>query len=99
MYLSILYLRLPQNFGIILRWKVVEHHSIAHDLKFPELIVHRPHTGEVKDVSSFCFSFHLVLVLACVANGSNFLLITFLKLPFGHFGFLFFLHLTSCVDK
>ncbi|XP_021734132.1 protein MICRORCHIDIA 6-like [Chenopodium quinoa] len=45
-YMSILYLQLPQNFSMILRGKVVEHHSIARDLKFPEFIVYRPHTKE-----------------------------------------------------
>lgn len=44
-YLSILYLRIPQNFNIILRGKVVEHHNIANDLKFPEFILYRPQTG------------------------------------------------------
>uniref|UniRef100_A0A803MG22 Morc S5 domain-containing protein n=1 Tax=Chenopodium quinoa TaxID=63459 RepID=A0A803MG22_CHEQI len=39
-------LRLPQNFSMMLRGKVVEHHSIARDLKFPEFIVYRPHTKE-----------------------------------------------------
>lgn len=48
-YLSILYLRIPQNFCIILRGKVVEHHSIAHDLKFPEFIMYRPQTGGAKE--------------------------------------------------
>lgn len=41
-YLSILYLRLPQNFRIVLRGKVVEHHNYANDLKFPEFILYRP---------------------------------------------------------
>uniref|UniRef100_A0A803MG24 Morc S5 domain-containing protein n=1 Tax=Chenopodium quinoa TaxID=63459 RepID=A0A803MG24_CHEQI len=48
-YLSILYLRIPQNFCIILRGKVVEHHSIAHGLKYPEFIMYRPSTGGTKE--------------------------------------------------
>ncbi|XP_021857826.1 protein MICRORCHIDIA 6 isoform X2 [Spinacia oleracea] len=48
-YLSILYLRVPQNFKIILRGKVVEHHSVASDLKYPEIILYRPHTGGTKE--------------------------------------------------
>ncbi|KAF5190524.1 Microrchidia-like protein [Thalictrum thalictroides] len=41
-YLSILYLRIPKNFRIILRGRVVEHHNIANDLKFPEFILYKP---------------------------------------------------------
>ncbi|XP_010678802.2 protein MICRORCHIDIA 6 isoform X1 [Beta vulgaris subsp. vulgaris] len=48
-YLSILYLRIPQNFCIILRGKVVEHCSIAHDLKYPEFIIYKPQTGGTKE--------------------------------------------------
>ncbi|KAK0587848.1 hypothetical protein LWI29_029942 [Acer saccharum] len=44
-YLSILYLRIPESFNIILRGKVVEHHNIASDLKFPEFILYRPQSG------------------------------------------------------
>ncbi|KNA15292.1 hypothetical protein SOVF_099590 [Spinacia oleracea] len=49
MYLSILYLRIPQSFSIILRGNVVEHHSIAHGLKYPEFIMYRPLTGGTKE--------------------------------------------------
>ncbi|CAO2819056.1 unnamed protein product [Amaranthus hypochondriacus] len=48
-YLSILYLRIPQNFCIILRGKVVEHHIIAHDLKYQEFIMYRPQIGGYKE--------------------------------------------------
>ncbi|KAL5747167.1 hypothetical protein ACOSQ2_024464 [Xanthoceras sorbifolium] len=44
-YLSILYLRIPESFSIILRGRVVEHHNIANDLKFPEFILYRPQCG------------------------------------------------------
>lgn len=50
-YLSILYLRIPQNFCIILRGKVVEHHVIAHDLKYQEFIMYRPQIGGLKEVT------------------------------------------------
>ncbi|KAH7851030.1 hypothetical protein Vadar_006300 [Vaccinium darrowii] len=46
-YSSFLYLRLPQDFKIILRGRVVEHHNIADDLKFHEFILYKPH-GEIK---------------------------------------------------
>ncbi|KAK9271675.1 hypothetical protein L1049_002038 [Liquidambar formosana] len=42
-YSSILYLRLPQSFRIILRGRVVGHHNIVDDLKFPEFILYKPH--------------------------------------------------------
>ncbi|XP_010251156.1 PREDICTED: protein MICRORCHIDIA 6 isoform X2 [Nelumbo nucifera] len=44
-YSSILYLRIPQHFRIVLRGRVVEHHNIANDLKFPEYIMYKPQTG------------------------------------------------------
>ncbi|GAB4830032.1 hypothetical protein Ancab_019676 [Ancistrocladus abbreviatus] len=44
-YLSILYLRVPQNFTIILRGKIVQHHNLANDLKFVEFILYKPQTG------------------------------------------------------
>ncbi|XP_042501279.1 protein MICRORCHIDIA 6-like isoform X5 [Macadamia integrifolia] len=44
-YSSILYLRIPQSFRIILRGRVVVHHIIANDLKFPECIIYRPQIG------------------------------------------------------
>ncbi|KAI8016871.1 Protein MICRORCHIDIA 6 [Camellia lanceoleosa] len=44
-YLSILYLRVPENFRIVLRGQVVQLHNIASDLKFPEFILYRPHSG------------------------------------------------------
>lgn len=46
-YLSILYLRFPEEFYIILRGKSVVYHSIANDLKFPEFILYKPHNVEV----------------------------------------------------
>ncbi|XP_031403548.1 protein MICRORCHIDIA 6 isoform X1 [Punica granatum] len=44
-YLSILYLRMPENFSIILRGQIVEHHNIADELKFIEYILYRPQIG------------------------------------------------------
>ncbi|XP_057442925.1 protein MICRORCHIDIA 6 [Lotus japonicus] len=43
-YLSILYLRIPDIF-ITLRGKVVKPHNIADDLKYPEYILYRPQVG------------------------------------------------------
>ncbi|XP_059670125.1 protein MICRORCHIDIA 6-like isoform X2 [Cornus florida] len=44
-YISILYLRLPESFKIILRGRVVEHHNIANDLKFFDFILYKPRVG------------------------------------------------------
>ncbi|KAJ9129246.1 hypothetical protein P3X46_033956, partial [Hevea brasiliensis] len=44
-YLSILYLRLPQSLNIKLRGRVVEQHNLADDLKFPEFNLYKPQTG------------------------------------------------------
>ncbi|KAJ9683403.1 hypothetical protein PVL29_019125 [Vitis rotundifolia] len=52
-YSSILYLRIPQCFRIILRGRVVEHHNIANDLKFWEIILYRPHIGGNVEVPVF----------------------------------------------
>ncbi|XP_002968723.2 protein MICRORCHIDIA 1 [Selaginella moellendorffii] len=41
-YASILYLRLPSGFRITLRGKLVVHHKIDDDLKFPEYIMYKP---------------------------------------------------------
>ncbi|XP_059641115.1 protein MICRORCHIDIA 6-like isoform X2 [Cornus florida] len=44
-YLSILYLRIPESFRMILRGRVVEYHNLANDLKFPDFILYRPQNG------------------------------------------------------
>ncbi|WOL17514.1 protein MICRORCHIDIA 6 [Canna indica] len=44
-YISILYLRLPEKFRIILRGEVVKAHYIANDLIYRECILYRPHTN------------------------------------------------------
>ena len=41
-YVSILYLRLPPNFKIILRGKEVEHHSLLDDMMMTEDKTYRP---------------------------------------------------------
>ncbi|GAB2269824.1 hypothetical protein Dimus_004742 [Dionaea muscipula] len=44
-YLSILYLRIPPNFKMILRGRIVQHRNLANDLKYFEYILYRPQTG------------------------------------------------------
>ncbi|XVF19180.1 hypothetical protein REPUB_Repub11eG0087800 [Reevesia pubescens] len=44
-YLSILYLRIPETFRIILRGEIVDHHNIADDLKCIEYILYKPQSG------------------------------------------------------
>ncbi|XP_010459563.2 PREDICTED: protein MICRORCHIDIA 6 isoform X5 [Camelina sativa] len=57
-YLSILYLRIPETFKIILRGKVVEHHNVADDLMHPQYILYKPHaagSGEAVVVTTIGF--------------------------------------------
>lgn len=49
-YLSILYLRLPESFKIILRGQVVKLHNIADDLKYTQYILYRPQSGGSEEV-------------------------------------------------
>ncbi|KAK3439916.1 hypothetical protein EUGRSUZ_B00250 [Eucalyptus grandis] len=44
-YMSILYLRIPESFKIVLRGQNVEHHNIADDLKYIQYILYRPQTA------------------------------------------------------
>ncbi|KAI5066358.1 hypothetical protein GOP47_0018982 [Adiantum capillus-veneris] len=46
-YASVLYLRMPDTFQIILRGEPVQHFSIAADLKFPEHILYKPQVANV----------------------------------------------------
>lgn len=49
-YLSILYLRIPEHFRIILRGQVVKLHNIADDLKQIQYILYTPQSGGSKKV-------------------------------------------------
>ncbi|KVH98226.1 Histidine kinase-like ATPase, ATP-binding domain-containing protein, partial [Cynara cardunculus var. scolymus] len=44
-YLSVLYLKLPDTFCIVLRGKVVLYYNIATDLKIPEFILYKPNSS------------------------------------------------------
>ncbi|MCO5607314.1 hypothetical protein L7F22_061507 [Adiantum nelumboides] len=59
-YASVLYLRMPDRFQIILRGEPVQHFSIAADLKFPEHILYKPHVanidGEVSVLTTIGFA-------------------------------------------
>ncbi|XP_074588124.1 protein MICRORCHIDIA 6-like isoform X2 [Curcuma longa] len=50
-YISILYLRIPQNFRIVLRGEVVKPHNIANDLIYRECILYKPHVCGVSEAS------------------------------------------------
>ncbi|KAL8457872.1 hypothetical protein ACS0TY_035659 [Phlomoides rotata] len=54
-YLSILYLRPAENFGIYLRGRLVEYRNIANDLKFPEFILYRPLNVESSVITTIGF--------------------------------------------
>ncbi|PWA76151.1 histidine kinase-like ATPase, C-terminal domain-containing protein [Artemisia annua] len=47
-YLSILYLKLPSSFAIVLRGEVIIYHNVATDLKYPEFIMYTPHKAPVE---------------------------------------------------
>ncbi|KAF6137938.1 hypothetical protein GIB67_041811 [Kingdonia uniflora] len=44
-YASILYLRLPHGYRIVLRGKDVEHHNIVNDMMLPQEVTYRPTSG------------------------------------------------------
>ncbi|XP_029129905.1 protein MICRORCHIDIA 6 isoform X3 [Cajanus cajan] len=44
-YMSILYLKIPESFQIILRGQVVKPHNIADDLKYPQFVKYAPQIG------------------------------------------------------
>lgn len=44
-YASILYLRLPRGFIMILRGKEVEHHNLVNDMMLKERVQYRPQPG------------------------------------------------------
>ncbi|XP_031505086.1 protein MICRORCHIDIA 6 isoform X2 [Nymphaea colorata] len=48
-YVSILYLQLPNSFSIVLRGRVVEHHKLVDNLKFPQYILYKPQIGGNKE--------------------------------------------------
>ncbi|KAL8225968.1 hypothetical protein R6Q57_018525 [Mikania cordata] len=52
-YLSILYLKLPETFAIVLRGKVVLYHNVATDLKYTEFIMYKPVEGSVVTTIGF----------------------------------------------
>ncbi|CAN0901170.1 Protein MICRORCHIDIA 6 [Linum grandiflorum] len=48
-YLSILYLRVPDAFSMILRGRVVRPYNLADDLKFQEYILYKPKVGALTE--------------------------------------------------
>ncbi|KAI3684514.1 hypothetical protein L6452_33738 [Arctium lappa] len=54
-YLSILYLKLPETFTMVLRGKVILYHNVATDLKYTEFIVYKPHNASVEVVTTIGF--------------------------------------------
>lgn len=61
-YLSILYLRVPENFCILLRGRIIEYHNIASDLKYPEFILYRPQSSGCIEVHND-FPFKLAYIV------------------------------------
>ncbi|KAI7725957.1 hypothetical protein M8C21_000920 [Ambrosia artemisiifolia] len=52
-YLSVLYLKLPETFAMVLRGKVVLYHNVATDLKYTEFIMYKPLEGSVVTTIGF----------------------------------------------
>ncbi|KAI3807027.1 hypothetical protein L1987_22947 [Smallanthus sonchifolius] len=52
-YLSVLYLKLPETFAMVLRGKVVLYHNVATDLKYTEFIMYKPTEGSVVTTIGF----------------------------------------------
>jgi hypothetical protein len=44
-YVSILYLRMPPGFKIILRGEEVQHHNLVDDLMYTQELTYRPQSG------------------------------------------------------
>ena len=44
-YASILYLRIPPGFRIILRGKDIEHHNVVNDMMMTQEVTYRPQAG------------------------------------------------------
>lgn len=66
-YASILYLRIPHGFRIILRGKDVEHHNIVNDMMMTEAHTYRPIStakGAPKDpnVMPHCLEISLLII-------------------------------------
>lgn len=70
-YLSILYLRIPKTFKIILRGKVVEHHNIADDLMHPQYILYKPQAAGSEEVCKIFFFFENFLVVFLLYSDLN----------------------------
>ena len=65
--MSILYLRIPETFRIILRGEIVEHHNIADDLKYIEYILYKPHSGGSVEVLLLAPSI-ILIVYHCLSS-------------------------------
>lgn len=62
-YVSILYLRVPPEFRIILRGRDVEHHNIVNDMMHTDQITYRPKEGPggQSNFANVCFFHNLVI--------------------------------------
>lgn len=83
-YVSILYLRVPPEFRIILRGRDVEHHNLVNDMMQTEKITYRP--KEAADgspsPSNVCFSY-VILRFFPVISFKEFKQLVDVKLRFG----------------
>ncbi|KAB1217500.1 MORC family CW-type zinc finger protein 3 [Morella rubra] len=68
-YVSILYLRLPPGFRIILRGKDVEHHNIVNDMMLSQEVTYRPNPGA--DAASKNLSMVAVVTIGFVKDAKH----------------------------
>ncbi|XP_059443373.1 protein MICRORCHIDIA 7-like [Corylus avellana] len=68
-YASILYLRLPPGFRIILRGKDVEHHNIVNDMMLSQEVTYRPNPGA--DGASKNFNMLAVVTIGFVKDAKH----------------------------
>lgn len=67
-YASILYLRLPPGFRVILRGKDVEHHNIVNDMMLSQEVIYRPQPSadvvskNLNVIISCCITYSCVLL-------------------------------------
>ncbi|XP_042039413.1 protein MICRORCHIDIA 6-like [Salvia splendens] len=80
-YLSVLYLRYPANFCIVLRGQIVEYHNVGLDLKFPQFIRYKPQNVEESVITTIGF---LKEAPAVNVHGFNVYHKNRLILPFWH---------------
>lgn len=61
-YTSVLYLRIPDNFRIVLRGHDVESHNVINDLMYPECVLYKPQIAGLAEVRAT----HICEAILCI---------------------------------